>query len=134
LCHEVGRQLDAPATDLAIHTLHALGRKVIDTWPGRFGFSNGAPTAVHHDETGELLASAATGVGWDLSSLPLTELASAVDRCRLAVEPAHPDDPLATLAAAYDEQLRRRGVIDFLATLSWPLRLLHEDAQLRQVL
>ena len=46
LRHEVGRQLDSAATDLAIHTLHAFGRKVIDTWPGKFGFPS-TPTVVH---------------------------------------------------------------------------------------
>jgi DNA helicase II / ATP-dependent DNA helicase PcrA len=83
--HEVGRQLDTPATDLAIQTLHAFGRKVIDTWPGRFGFPDSAPTVVHRDEARELLVRAATGLGWDLSALSPSELATAVDRHRLAL-------------------------------------------------
>src|SRR5439155_23947 len=29
---QVGRQLGAAASDVSIHTLHALGRRVIDTW------------------------------------------------------------------------------------------------------
>ena len=135
LRHEVGRQLDTPAADLAIHTLHAFGRKVIDTWPGRFGFPEGSPSVLHRDEAHALLVRAATQLGWDLSTISPSELAAAVNRCRLAVDvPAEADDPLAALAAAYDEQLRHRGAIDFPAMLSWPLRLLREDAQVRHVL
>jgi DNA helicase-2/ATP-dependent DNA helicase PcrA len=138
LRHEVGRQLDTPATDLAIHTLHAFGRKVIDTWPGKFGFPS-TPTVVHRDEAHDLLARAATQLGWDLSSVTPNELASAVDRYRLADDTAaaiasDPDDALGALAASYEEQLRCRGAIDFPAMLSWPLRLLREDAQVRHVL
>src|ERR1700704_3015648 len=43
LRQEGARHLDSPAADLAIHTLHAFGRKVVDTWPGKFGFPN-SPT------------------------------------------------------------------------------------------
>ena len=57
------------------------------------------------------------------------ELASAVDRYRLSDDAAagvasDPDDALGALAASYEEQLQRRGAIDFPAMLSWPLRLL----------
>jgi DNA helicase-2/ATP-dependent DNA helicase PcrA len=135
LRHEVGRQLDTPATDVAIQTLHAFGRKVIDTWPSKFGFPDGTPAVVHRDEAHDLLARAATDLGWDLSNVSPSELAIAVERFRLSVDAAsEPDDPLAALASAYDEQLRRRGAIDFPAMLSWPLRLLHEDAQVLSVL
>src|SRR5712692_2755466 len=134
LRHEVGRQLDGPATELSIHTLHAFGRKVIDTWPGKFGLEH-SPTVVHRDEARDLLARAATQLGWDLSSISPNELAAAVDRCRLDVDVrSETDDSLAALAAAYDEQLQRRGAIDFPAMLSWPLRLLRDDAQVRHVL
>src|SRR5712692_8839882 len=134
LRHEVGRQLDGPATEMSIHTLHAFGRKVIDTWPGRFGLEH-SPTVVHHDEARDLLTRASTQLGWDLSSISPNELAAAVDRCRLDVDVrSETDDSLAALAAAYDEQLQRRGAIDFPAMLSWPLRLLREDAQVRHVL
>src|SRR5205823_300031 len=118
LRHEVSHQLDRPATDLAIHTLHAFGRKVIDTWPGRFGFSDSSPTVVHRDEARDLLVRAATGLGWDLSNISPSELATAVDRYRLALHtPSATDDPLAELALAYDEQLLGRGAIDFPAML-----------------
>ena len=138
LRHEVGRQLDTRAADLAIHTLHAFGRKVIDTWPGKFGFLS-SPTVVHRDEAHDLLARAAAQLGWDLSSVTPNELASAVDRYRLSDDAAaavasDPDDALGALAASYEEQLQRRGAIDFPAMLSWPLRLLRQDAQVRHVL
>ena len=135
LRHEVGRQLDSPATDVAIHTLHAFGRKVVDTWPGKFGLPDSSPTVVHRDDAQELLAHAAAALGWDLSSISPGDLATAVDRCRLALDPSvDPDDPLTALAAAYDEQLRRRGAMDFPAMLSWPFRLLREDTQVRHVM
>src|SRR6266542_4455247 len=134
LRHEVGRQLDTRAADLAIHTLHAFGRKVVDTWPGKFGFPS-TPTVVHRDEARDLLARAATQLGWDLSSVTPNELASAVDRYRLSADSAsEADDALAALAASYEQQLQRRGVIDFPAMLSWPLRLLRQDDQVRHVL
>src|SRR5579859_5855797 len=138
LRNEVGCQLDTPAADLAIHTLHAFGRKVVDTWPGKFGFPT-SPTVVHRDEAHDLLARAATQLGWDLSSVTPNELASAVDRYRLSDDAAagvalDPDNALRALAASYEEQLQRRGAIDFPAMLSWPLRLLRHDAQVRQVL
>jgi DNA helicase II / ATP-dependent DNA helicase PcrA len=138
LRHEVGRQLNTPATDLAIHTLHAFGRKVIDTWPGKFGFDH-SPAVVQRDEARELLARAASLLGWDLSSVTPAELAFAVDRHRLSVDVAagvaeEPDDALGALAASYEQQLRRRGAIDFPAMLSWPLHLLRGEAQVRTVL
>src|SRR5437764_12600732 len=74
LRHEVGHQLDTPAADLAVHTLHAFGRKVIDTWPGKLGFPN-SPTVVPRDEAHDLLARAAAQLGWDLSSVTPNELA-----------------------------------------------------------
>jgi DNA helicase-2/ATP-dependent DNA helicase PcrA len=131
---EVGRQLDG-AADVAIHTLHALGRKVIDTWPARFGLPDGSASVLPRDEARTLLERAARGLGWDLSSVPAGELAAAVDRWRLTGDMrTESDDPLAGLAAAYDEHLRRRGAIDFPSMLAWPLRLLREDAQVRHVL
>ena len=77
---EVGRQLDGAAADVAIHTLHALGRKVIDTWPGRFGLPDGSPGVLPRDEARALLERAARELGWDLSSVSPGELATAVDR------------------------------------------------------
>src|SRR6266545_721897 len=138
LRHEVGRQLDTRAADLAIHTLHAFGRKVIDTWPGKFGFSS-TPTVVHREEAHDLLARGAAQLGWDLSSVTPNELASEVDRYRLSDDAAgsvasDSDDALGALAASYEEQLRYRGAIDFPAMLSWPLRLLRQDDQVRHVL
>ena len=134
LRHEVGRQLGSSTADLAIHTLHAFGRKIIDTWPGRFGFEH-SPTVIHRDEARNLVGVAAAQLGWDLASVSPGELASAVDRFRLsdtALEQS--DDPLSALVEAYEEQLRRRNAIDFPAMLSWPLRLLQADTQIRRVL
>jgi DNA helicase-2/ATP-dependent DNA helicase PcrA len=135
LRHEVARQLDSAAADVAIQTLHSFGRKVIDTWPGKLGFLESSPTVVHRDEARDLLARAAVDLGWDLSAVSARELAIAVDRCRLAVDVTNlADDPLTALATAYDQELVRRGAIDFPAMLGWSLRLLRDDAQVRRVL
>src|SRR5258708_20355969 len=100
-----------------MHTLHAFGRKVVDTWPGKFGFEH-SPTVVHRDEARDLLARAAAQLGWDLSSVTPNELASAVDRYRLSSDAAagvavEADDALRALAADYEHQLHRRRATAF---------------------
>ena len=128
LRHEVGRKPDGPATELSIHTLHAFGREVIDTWPGKFGLEH-SPTVVHH-EARDLLTRAATQLGWDLSSISPNELAAAVDRCRLDVDVrSETDDSLAALAAAYDEQLEDAG--DRLGLVSAPAYIAMIERYLR---
>ena len=123
LRREAARKLGDCAGDVAILTLHALGRRVIDTWAIQLGYED-RPSVLHHEEARALLASAAGALGWDLATVPVGELATAVDRCRLLVdEEARKTDPLAPLAEAYEERLRRHGAIDFVAMLSLPLRL-----------
>jgi superfamily I DNA/RNA helicase len=134
LRRELARQLGDRAQDVAILTLHALGRKVIDTWPGQLGYDD-RPTVLHQAEAAALLASAAAHLGWDPATFPLGELAPAVDRCRLLVnERARQTDPLALLADAYEERLRRHGAIDFVSMLALPLRLFRADERIRRVL
>jgi DNA helicase II / ATP-dependent DNA helicase PcrA len=123
LRREAARELGDRAGDVAILTLHALGRRVIDTWAIQLGYED-RPSVLHHEEARALLSSAAGALGWDLASVAVGELATAVDRCRLLVDAeARRTDPLAPLAEAYEERLRRHGAIDFVAMLSLPLRL-----------
>ena len=134
LRREVARLLGDRANDVAIMTLHALGRRVIDTWCVRLGYED-RPAVLHHQEARALLASTAESLGWELSAVPVGELASAVDRCRLLPEyEAREADPLAPLANAYEERLRRHGAIDFVAMLSLPLRLFEQHEQALRVL
>jgi hypothetical protein len=120
LRREVALQLGERAADVSIQTLHALGRRVIDNWAIQLGYE-GRPSVLHHDEAAALLASAASDQGWDLTAVPVGELAAAVDRCRLLVDTrARQADPLTPLAQAYEERLRRHGAIDFVAMLSLP--------------
>jgi DNA helicase II / ATP-dependent DNA helicase PcrA len=134
LRREVARQLGDRAGDVAILTLHALGRRVIDTWSIRLGFED-RPSVLHHQEARALLASTAESLGWDLAAVPVSELTTAVDRCRLIPdEEVREADPLAPLASAYEERLRRSGAIDFVAMLSLPLRLFSEHEQALRVL
>jgi DNA helicase II / ATP-dependent DNA helicase PcrA len=134
LRREAARQLGERAGDVAILTLHALGRRVIDTWAGQLGYED-RPSVLHHEEARALLASAASGLGWDVAAVLMGELAMAVDRCRLlhAAE-AREADPLARLASAYEERLRRHGAIDFVAMLSLPLRLFDGNESALRVL
>jgi len=126
---QVGHQLGAAASDVSIHTLHALGRRVIDTWAGRLGFAD-RPAVLHQDEGRALLNATATDLGWDTATFSVAELAIAVDRCRLlADDEARQDDAAWPLAQAYEERLRRHGAIDFVAMLSLPLRLFREHPE-----
>jgi DNA helicase II / ATP-dependent DNA helicase PcrA len=69
---EVARQLDARAADAAILTLHALGRRVIDTWAPRLGYDE-RPAVIHPHEARALLVSAAGALGWEPATLALPE-------------------------------------------------------------
>jgi DNA helicase II / ATP-dependent DNA helicase PcrA len=134
LRREVGRQLDDRAADVSILTLHALGRKVIDTWPVQLGYDE-RPSVIHYEEARNLMASTAVGLGWDLAAISMVELAAAVDRCRLLVDAdARLADPLGPLADAYEDRLRRHGVVDFVGMLSLPLRLFEKDERALRVL
>jgi DNA helicase II / ATP-dependent DNA helicase PcrA len=134
LRQQVAHQLGSRAGDVAIHTLHGLGRKVIDTWPEQLGYTD-RPSVLHRDEVHALLAATAVEQGWDPDTLRLGDLAVAVDRHRLLVdEHSHGDDPLARLAERFEERLRRHGAIDFVAMLSLPLRLFRRNEQVLHVL
>jgi DNA helicase-2/ATP-dependent DNA helicase PcrA len=134
LRREVARQLGDRAQDVAILTLHALGRKVVDTWASRLGYDD-RPTVVHQEEARALLGAVAADQGWDLGSVPLAELAAAIDRCRLlADEQARRSEPLAPLADAYEQRLLQHGAIDFVAMLALPLRLFRTDSRSLRVL
>jgi DNA helicase-2/ATP-dependent DNA helicase PcrA len=132
LRREVARQLGDRAADVTVLTLHALGRRVIDTWAVQLGYED-RPSVLHHDEARALLASVADSLGWDLNSVSVAELATAVDRHRLSTDlEARRSDPLLPLVSAYEQRLCRHGAIDFVAMLSLPLQLFTEhDGALR---
>src|SRR2546430_10606749 len=50
LRREVARQLGDRAHDVAILTLHALGRKVIDTWANQLGYDDRPRSEEHTSE------------------------------------------------------------------------------------
>jgi len=134
LRREVARQLGDRAADVAILTLHALGRRVIDTWAIHLGYED-RPSVLHQDEARALLGSAADSLGWDLKAVPVDELASVVDPHRLLTDAeSRQNDLVAPLAAAYEERLRRHGAIGFVAMLSLPLRLFTQDGGALRVL
>jgi len=126
---QVGQKLGSVASDVSIHTLHALGRRVIDTWAPRLGFDD-RPAVLHHDQGRALLGATATALGWDTATFSVAELATAVDRCRLlADDGARCNDPAWPLAQAFEKRMRRHGAIDFVALLSLPLRLFREHPE-----
>jgi DNA helicase-2/ATP-dependent DNA helicase PcrA len=134
LRQQVAQKLDALAGDLLISTFHAFGRKVITTWAGQLGFGE-RPTVLPQDEARALLASVAGDQGWDLDAFPLSDLAAAVDRCRLTADQvARQADPLSELADAYEERLRRRNALDFASMVVLPLRLFRQDERALRVL
>jgi DNA helicase-2/ATP-dependent DNA helicase PcrA len=134
LRREVARLLGDRAGDVAIYTVHALGRHVIDTWSVRLGYED-RPSVLHHQEARALFAATAESLGWDLESIPVDEVMNAADRCRLLADSeARETDPLAPLASAYEDRLRRHGAIDFVAMLSLPLRLFEAHEQALRVL
>jgi superfamily I DNA/RNA helicase len=69
LRREAARELGDRATDVAILTLHALGRRVIDTWAIQLGYED-RPSVLHQDEARALLASAASKLGCHLAAVP----------------------------------------------------------------
>jgi hypothetical protein len=70
--------------------------------------------------------------GWDLASLPLAEVAAAVDRCRLlADDHARRSDALAPLADAYEQRLLQHGASAFVAMLAPCCLFRADDARLR---
>ena len=73
LRREVARLLGDRAGDVAIYTLHALGRRVIDTWSVRLGYED-RPSVLHRQEARALFAATAESLGWDLESIPVDEV------------------------------------------------------------
>jgi DNA helicase-2/ATP-dependent DNA helicase PcrA len=69
-----------------------------------------------------LLNEVATGLGFDLEQTPLPDLAMALERYRLCIDSVAPK-PLSILIEAYDQLLFRRGVVDYPAMMTLPLRL-----------
>jgi DNA helicase-2/ATP-dependent DNA helicase PcrA len=119
---QLDRQIGSPAAEIAIHTLHALGR-VVYTWAGQLGFDD-RPTVLHSAEKRALLESTAAELGWHSGTFSVAELQEAVDRCRLLANPeAQSADPLWRLASAHEDRLRRHGALDFVAMVALPLRL-----------
>ena len=65
---EVARELGDRASEVSILTLHALGRRVIDTWAVQLGYEE-RPSVLHQDEARALFVSAADALGWDLAAV-----------------------------------------------------------------
>lgn len=122
------------AGGVEVATFHAFGLTVIRRWWAELGFADGPPTICDAATSRELLgtAVAAAGVagaapGQHRGSVPVPrELAIAVERARLADAIGPTDEPVATVAAAYEALLRERNAVDYAAMLALPLRLLRE--------
>ena len=78
LRREAARKLGDRAGDVAILTLHALGRRVIDTWAIQLGCED-RPSVLYHEEARALLGSGCPRLG--PGCRPVGS-ATAVDRCR----------------------------------------------------
>jgi DNA helicase-2/ATP-dependent DNA helicase PcrA len=127
-------QIGSVAAEIAIHTLHALGRRVVDTWAGQLGFHN-RPAVLHPGERRALLESTAVELGWGADTFIAADLQAAVDRCRLIADPqAQAADPVWPLATAYEDRLRCHGALDFVGMLALPLRLFQTQPESLQLL
>lgn len=132
----LGGLLGAAARGVDVATFHAFGLRVVRQWSEALGWGSG-PLAVYGDEEARrVLREVALELGVDLERWPPRDLASRLERYRLAAEPGPaPDaDKLAALAERYEELLRRRGAVDYPAMLSLPLRLMERRPEVLRLL
>jgi len=107
-----------------VSTFHALGLRIVRQWNEEVGLGPGPPVVYAEHEARALLQEVAAEHEIDLSQVPLSRLADALQRYRLNVDvTAEGTDELRSLAVAYEEVLRRRGGIDYPGMLAVPLRL-----------
>ncbi|MCC6629307.1 MAG: ATP-dependent helicase [Chloroflexi bacterium] len=114
---------------VAVTTLHALGRRIIARWPAAAGYRP-VRLAVYGPADRALVLDEALR---DLGVPPLVgeadRLLAAVDTVRLGLPPPCDADwlgdlDLTALAAHYENRLRRRNALDFVAMVTLPPRLL----------
>jgi len=110
-----------------VSTFHALGLRIVRQWSEVLGWGPGAPTVYGPGEARTVLREVAESLGVDLEHHPLDEWRARVDGLRLrGNHMSQQPEPLQLVAEAYEEGLRRRGVVDFPAMLTLPLRLFSE--------
>ena len=133
--------LGSAAQDLTITTFHALGLRLIKQWSRELGFGH-VPAVYGRDDARALLRNVAAGFGMEVApegparevdpwSMSISRLAFALDRFRLASRSGPVDEQddeidgelLTSLSAAYEEQLRGQGAVDYPAMLKLPLQL-----------
>jgi len=120
----LGSILGEPGRGVDVATFHAFGLRIVRQWSEALGFGPGPLTVYGKDEALKLLQEAADLVGFDLARSQLSDLAHHLDRLRLGHGPPLPEGKeLEPLLEAYEELLRRRGVVDYPAMLVLPLRL-----------
>jgi DNA helicase-2/ATP-dependent DNA helicase PcrA len=125
--HELRHRLRGIIGELAdaveVTTLHALGFRIVRHWSDALEFRPGPLTVYGRADTHRLLAETVAKVGYDPTAERPLNLATTLERYRLAGETAAAPYPYPALAETYEALLRRRNGVDFPAMLLLPLRL-----------
>ena len=120
-----------------VTTLHGFGLRVIRHWSGQIGFAPGGPLRVCGAACSRtLLREVLEGAGGGEHSradgmaralerhrLRATDIAALRDGAKYSSGSRGCDAPLVVLAAAYEDLLLRRRLVDYAAMLAWPVRL-----------
>ncbi len=117
-----------------VSTFHAFGLRIVAAWSEELGMGPGPPVVYAEHEARTLLRGLARDRRIDLDHGPIIQLAAEVDRVRLDGPRTERDRvAIQPLAEAYEETLRRRGAVDYLAMLALPLRLFAERPHILRV-
>jgi len=129
--------LGAAAQGVDVATFHAFGLRVVRQWSETLGWGSGPLVVYGADDSRRLLRDVARACEVDLEQWPLGELATRLERYRLAADgsTAEPSAAaLATITGCYEDHLRRRGAVDYPAMLALPLRLLDDKPEALRLL
>lgn len=131
----LGDLLGAPGRAVEVATFHAFGLRIVRQWCAELGLGPGPLAVYGADEARAVLRDVAAAEGIDLTRWPLGDLARELERFRLhgSDSSSVPLGLLRSLAAGYEECLRRRGAVDYPAMLALPLRLFATRPEARRL-
>ena len=119
----LGALLGPMGREVDVATFHSFGLRLVRRWSEELGFQASRIAVYSHDESCALVGELAEGLGIDEARWPSYELSTALERYRLGDPGMQTPEQLGMLAHAYEDTLRRRGVVDYAAMLALPLQL-----------